>query len=54
MDRLEAETATGQTVDALINLSHETLDTIALALGEVLEKLSKVRDLSMNLLVLPG
>ncbi|KAL0576959.1 Ras GTPase activating protein ira2 [Marasmius crinis-equi] len=44
LDRLEAETATGQTIDALINLSHETLDTIALALGEVLEKLSKQVD----------
>ncbi|KAL0070247.1 Ras GTPase activating protein ira2 [Marasmius tenuissimus] len=46
LDRLEAETATGQTIDALINLSHETLDTIALALGEVLEKLSKQVDSS--------
>ncbi|KAF9266130.1 hypothetical protein L218DRAFT_1016740 [Marasmius fiardii PR-910] len=46
LDRLEADNATEQTIDALVNLSHETLDTIALALGELLEKLSKQVDAS--------
>ncbi|KAG7097519.1 hypothetical protein E1B28_004862 [Marasmius oreades] len=46
LDRLEADTATEQTIDALVNLSHETLDTIALALAELLEKLSKQVDTS--------
>uniref|UniRef100_A0A0W0FVQ0 Ras-GAP domain-containing protein n=1 Tax=Moniliophthora roreri TaxID=221103 RepID=A0A0W0FVQ0_MONRR len=44
LDQLEADTATQQTIDALINLSHETLDTIAYALCELLERLSKQVD----------
>lgn len=43
LDRLEANTATQQAIEALVELSHDSLDIIAWALSELLERLAKVR-----------
>ncbi|KAF5369620.1 hypothetical protein D9757_010458 [Collybiopsis confluens] len=42
--RIEADNATQQAVDALVNLAHETLDMIGFAVGELLEKLTLQQD----------
>ncbi|THV03328.1 hypothetical protein K435DRAFT_835905 [Dendrothele bispora CBS 962.96] len=41
LDHLEADNATQQAIDALINLSHESLDMIAFNLGELLQRLAE-------------
>jgi hypothetical protein len=42
LDRLEADTATQQAIETLVELSHDSLDIIAWALSELLERLAKV------------
>jgi hypothetical protein len=42
LDRLEADTATQQAIETLVELSHDSLDIIALALSELLDRLAKV------------
>ncbi|KAF5371189.1 hypothetical protein D9758_004214 [Tetrapyrgos nigripes] len=44
LDRLESDNATQQAVDALINLSHESLDMIAFNLGDLLQRLVEQGD----------
>lgn len=46
LDELEADTATQQAVEALVTLSHDSMDIIAWALSELLERLAIVRRLS--------
>ena len=43
MLELEADDAVQQTVEALVDLSRDSLDMISLALTEQLERLAKVR-----------
>ncbi|KAF9067659.1 hypothetical protein BDP27DRAFT_1225535 [Rhodocollybia butyracea] len=42
--RIEADNATQQAVNALVNLAHESLDMIGFAVGELLEKLTQQQD----------
>ena len=42
LDRVEADVATQQTIEMLVELSIDSLDIIALALSELLDSLSKV------------
>ncbi|GLB34218.1 putative GTPase-activator protein for Ras-like GTPases [Lyophyllum shimeji] len=44
LDRLEADTAIQQAIEALVELSHDSLDIIAWALSELLDRLSKQTD----------
>lgn len=44
LDRLEADTATQQAIETLAELSHDSLDVIAWALSELLERLAKQTD----------
>ncbi|KAG6854445.1 hypothetical protein C0991_006524 [Blastosporella zonata] len=41
LDRLEADTAVQQVIETLVDLSHDSLDIIALALSELLERVTK-------------
>lgn len=43
LDQLEADNATQQAIDALVDLAHDSLDLIALGLSELLERLAQVR-----------
>lgn len=43
LDELETDTATQQAVEALVNLSQDSMDIIAWALSELLERLAIVR-----------
>jgi neurofibromin 1 len=45
LDRLEGDTATQQAIETLVDLSHDSLDIIAWALSELLERLAKVSKL---------
>lgn len=42
--QVEADEALQQAIETLINLSHETVDVIAWAIAELLDKFAKVRD----------
>ncbi|KAG6919754.1 hypothetical protein DXG01_001588 [Tephrocybe rancida] len=44
LDRLEADTAVQQVIETLVELSHDSLDIIALALCELLERVTKQMD----------
>ncbi|KAJ7206777.1 hypothetical protein GGX14DRAFT_636950 [Mycena pura] len=43
LDELEVDTATQQAVEALVTLSHDSMDIISWALSDLLERLAKVR-----------
>jgi hypothetical protein len=43
LDHLEADSAIQQAIEALVELSHDSLDIIAWALSELLDRLAKVR-----------
>lgn len=43
LDQLEADSATQQAIEALVDLSRDSLDVIAWTLSELLEKLAAVR-----------
>ncbi|KAF7432844.1 Ras GTPase activating protein ira2 [Pleurotus ostreatus] len=47
LDQLEADNATQQAIDALVDLAHDSLDLIALGLSELLERLAQVLSLAM-------
>ncbi|KAF8076811.1 hypothetical protein FPV67DRAFT_1605221 [Lyophyllum atratum] len=46
LDYLEADTAIQQAIEALVELSHDSLDIIAWALSELLERLAKQTDIT--------
>lgn len=48
LDRLEGNEATLEAIDALVNLSHDSLDIIAWSLTEQLERLAKVRQSKLS------
>lgn len=48
MDRVEADMATQQTIEMLVELSIDSLDIIALALSELLDDLSKVSSITLG------
>lgn len=50
LDRLEADAAIQQSIEALVELSHDSLDIIALALSGLLDQLGKVAIYLPNLL----
>lgn len=46
LDHLEADSAIQQAIQALVELSHDSLDIIAWALSELLERLAKVSSIT--------